>query len=83
MILIWTTRDGRRLKVSEMTKEHLENAIRFLSRNLPLLREIVAWRFSIGERGYDFHRSNRNLERTNEWIQAFREELESRGEVSP
>lgn len=32
----WTTKDGRRIPIREMTDQHLKNAIRFLERNDPV-----------------------------------------------
>ena len=47
--MVWTTRDGTRMKLSEMTESHLENALAFVERSLKrqLQQEINAlWALS-------------------------------------
>jgi len=38
----WTTKDGRKIPIREMTDSHLENTIRFLRRAFEAYRDDVA-----------------------------------------
>lgn len=43
--LVWTTRDGRKIPVTEMTDEHLQNTIAMLKRvEMPVPHDPTAWR---------------------------------------
>lgn len=67
----WTTRDGREIKISEMTTQHLKNAISYLER-----KDRTTWKFgSYGSLAEDMYYD----EVPNEEYENLVEELNRRG----
>lgn len=70
---IWTTRDGKKIKVKDMTTEHIENTIKCIEGGR------IQFTINLGYfEDNDFQVIDEDTTKKYEWLEIFKQELQNR-----
>lgn len=76
----WRTNEGKKIRVKDMTEDHVRNTIKYLQRREPLkdVEIMVGWGGDLDDFDFDFALPTINDRELIEWIDIFQAELKRR-----